>query len=150
MRRFHSETMTAKSPKRLMLLIFHQAGSITILTITRSNPGWLVEPKPLELPAKKNIPHVISCFLVDLLSGSDLDSSAQAFAALHSTKKEPEKPDKSSFLGEFYRITVSNEAIRCDVGFTESLVKVIEFKNATKAELVRRNGNGFDMDIHQC
>lgn len=99
-----------------------------------------MDPKTLEIPVKKSLTSPIACFLIDLLTGEDLDASSHAFASLHSERNQPNKPDKSSFVGELYRVTVSKDAIRCDVGFTGPFVKVIEFADIFTAGLVRRNG----------
>jgi hypothetical protein len=110
-----------------------------ILTITRANSGWSVDSETLEIPAKKSLTSPIACFLIDLLTGEDSDASSHAFASLHSERNQPNKPDKLSFLGELYRVTISKDAIRCDVGFTGPLVKMIEFADIFTAGLVRRN-----------
>jgi hypothetical protein len=113
---------------------------MVILTITKANSGWSVDPETLEIPVKKSLTSPIACFLIDLLSGEDLEASGHAFGSLHSERNQPNKPDKTSFIGELYRITISKEGIRCDVGFTGPLVKMIEFADIFTAGLVRRNG----------
>lgn len=136
---FHSHLL-AKSPERLLLLAFHISGLVSVLTIQKSISGWAVDKKVEEIPARKSLPHPISCFLVDILTGGELEATAKALSSLLS-EKPGERDSKLSYEGGFYRVTVSNTTVRCDMGLSGKNLKTLQLGGTLNAGIINKDGD---------
>ncbi|KIM31698.1 hypothetical protein M408DRAFT_327156 [Serendipita vermifera MAFF 305830] len=129
-----------KAPERLYLLVHHASGAVSILMIRKEASIWTIDRKVEEIPSRKSLPHPVSCLLVDILTGEELKASAKAFESMFSEKVD-DKNAKLSFEGSFYRVTVSDSAVRCDTGLTGKNIKTVEVGGALKAGLITVNAS---------
>lgn len=100
----------------------------------------MISEERVEVRAKRGLANTISCFLIDLWSGEDLSATAESLASLFAVPAVAEKRQKSVFAGDVYRITVSPDTIRCDVGWDGQETGHINLKGVRKAEVVRQEG----------
>lgn len=129
----------AKLHQELHLAIVHESGATLLLPIINENHGWNVG-KLLEIPARKCLPRPIRIFLVEILSGEDLVASPMRLQELLSSKNVKENP-KSTFAGEFYRVTVSDTAIACHHGWSSQELGTFSTAGIVGAGLLQKNGS---------
>jgi hypothetical protein len=132
--------LLAKFPEKLLLMVFHLSGVVSILAIQKAGAGWTVDKKIEELPARKSLPRPISCFLVDILTGGELDATAKALSSLLS-EKSSDRESKLSYQGGFYRVTVSKTAVRCDMGLSGKNLKTLQLEGILNAGIINTKGN---------
>ena len=120
-------------------MAFHLSGMVSILAIQKGGAGWTVDKKIEELPARKSLPHPISCFFVDILTGGELDATAKALSSLLSEKSN-DRESKFSYEGGFYRVTVSKIAVRCDMGLSGKNLKTLQLEGILNAGIINTKG----------